>query len=290
MPRVSIIILHYNSDKFTRECLVSLQKLSTKSAQFNIVVVDNFSKEVFTYNENFAHLTILRTTSNLGFTGGNNYGIEFAFEQHKPDYILLLNSDTIVSPNFLDPLIEFAQQHPDAGAVCPKIYFEKGYEFYPNDYNDEQKGKVIWFAGGSIDWRNVYGFHRGVDEVDRGQFDLPEPSRSNTEIPYYGYQTMDFASGCCVLFPSKVLKKVGLFDQSYFLYWEDTDLSIRIRNADYKLYFCPQSIIWHKNAGSSGGSGSKLQQYYQKRNRLKFALKYAPVRSKLAVLKEYYLR
>jgi GT2 family glycosyltransferase len=284
-PLVSIIILQYNSDHFTRECLESLSKMSTKSVLFNIVVVDNFSKTPFSLENAPQNTTLLRTEANLGFTGGNNFGIEYAFKHHNPDYILLLNNDTIVSPQFLDRLVEFAQTHQKVGAVCPKIYFEKGYEFHKDEYSPDQLGKVIWFAGGSIDWKNVYGFHRGVDEVDRGQFDLPTIKRSKDQMPYYGYQTMDFASGCCVLFPTKVLKEVGLFDDSYFLYWEDTDLSMRIKKAGYELYFCHESIIWHKNAGSSGGSGSKLQQQYQKRNRLKFALRYAPLRSKLAVLK-----
>lgn len=289
LPKVSIIILHYNSDEVTRECLESFHNLSTKSVQYDIVVVDNLSTNPFTYDTNGTNITLLRTDANLGFTGGNNFGIEYAFKNFEPDYILLLNSDTIVSENFLDPLVEFAEKHEQVGAVCPKIYFEKGYEFHKSQYSEEEKGKVIWFAGGSIDWKNIYGFHRGVDEVDRGQFDLPEIVRRKDEMPFNGYQTMDFASGCCVLYPTEVLKKVGLFDDSYFLYWEDTDLSMRIRRAGYKLYFCPESFIWHKNAGSSGGSGSPLQQKYQKKNRLKFALKYASLRSKLAVLKENFL-
>ncbi|MEO8581143.1 MAG: glycosyltransferase family 2 protein [Patescibacteria group bacterium] len=288
-PSVSIIIVHYNSDTFTRECLDSLKALNEKYCQFQIVVVDNHSTEVFAYDEKDLPITILRTEENLGFTGGNNLGIAHAFEHHKSDFILLLNSDTIVSPDFLDILIRYAHTHKKVGVVSPKIYFEKGYEFHKKEYGNQERGKVIWFAGGSIDWKNVYGFHRGVDEVDRGQFNLEEIHRTPSEMPYYGYQTMDFASGCCVLIPSEILKEVGLFDDSYFLYWEDTDLSVRISKAGYTLYFCPEAVIWHKNAGSSGGSGSPLQREYLRKNRLKFALKYAPFRSKLAVLKEYWL-
>lgn len=283
---IAIIILHYNAPKFTLECLRSLENLSTKYAQFSVIVVDNFSQEIFAQPKTSYELKVLRTDQNLGFTGGNNVGIRYAFEHLNPDHILLLNNDTTVSPDFLDKLVGFAQTHTQVGAITPKIYFEKGCEFHKSQYTHDELGKVIWFAGGSIDWRNVYGFHRGVDEVDRGQFDLPVIERSEKQMPYYGYQTMDFASGCCVLIPAAVLKQVGLFDESYFLYWEDADLSMRIRQAGFQLYFCPQSVIWHKNAGSTGGSGSKLQQYYQKRNRLKFALKYAPLRSKLAVLKQ----
>lgn len=286
---VAIIIVHYNSEKVTLECLASLEKIETSSS-LNIVVVDNGSKQPLNLTSKPDRVELIRSEKNLGFTGGNNLGIEFAFEHFSPKYILLLNNDTIIDPHFLDTLVEFAESHPDVGTVSPKIYFERGYEFHKKEYSEDQLGKVIWFAGGSIDWKNIYGFHRGVDEVDYGQFDLPTLQRNSKEVPYFGYATMDFASGCCVLIPSAVLQKVGLFDDSYFLYWEDVDLSVRIRQAGYQLYFEPKAVIWHKNAGSSGGSGSALQQKFQKKNRVKFALKYAPVRSKLAVLKEYFLK
>lgn len=288
VTKVSIIIVNYNSAQMTHDCLGSLEKITADNIEISVVVVDNGSSSPFSFKTKQDNWHLLRSEENTGFTGGNNQGIGYAFEHFDPEYILLLNNDTVVDPSFLQTLVQFAHHHESVGAVCPKIYFEKGYEFHKHSYTSDELGKVIWFAGGSIDWHNVYGFHRGVDEVDRGQFDLPVINRNTSQMPYYGYHQMDFASGCCVLIPSNVLKEIGLFDQSYFLYWEDTDLSMRMRKAGYILYFCPDSVIWHKNAGSSGGSGSTLQQKYQKKNRVKFALKYAPFRSKLAVIKEYF--
>jgi hypothetical protein len=123
-----------------------------------------------------------------------------------------------------------------------------------------------------MDWANIIGQHRGVDEADKGQFDKVE----ETEI----------ATGCCMMIKKEVLKKVGLLDDKYFLYYEDSDLSVRAKKAGYKIVYAPKSIIWHKNAGSAGGSGSALQDYYIIRNRLLFGFRYASARSKLALFRE----
>ena len=134
-------------------------------------------------------------------------------------------------------------------------------------YHAQDKGNVLWYAGGSIDWQNLAAFHRGVDELDRGHFDTQQES--------------DFATGCSVLIRREVLEKTGLLDERYFLYLEDVDLSVKAKQAGYQIGFCPQSRVWHKNAGSSGGAGSPLHQYYQTRNRLLFALRYGSWRIRI---------
>lgn len=305
MQKVSIIIVNYNGQADTLECLVSLENADFVGLSVQVVVVDNGSKEKFVlpYRKSNTQLKkfqleVLRSEVNLGFTGGNNLGIRHAFETHQPEYVLLLNNDTLVEPDFLTKLVTFADTQPNVAAVCPLIYFAKGNEFHKQNYDNADLGKVVWFAGGSIDWKNMYAFHRGVDEVDRGQFGIglhessnlqqriiPDDPNRHDSTPQIEYSTMDFATGCCVLFPSEVLKKVGLFDDAYFLYWEDVDLSWRIKQAGFELYFHPESKISHKNAGSSGGSGSQLHKKYQERNRKRFAMKYAPLRTKLQFLK-----
>jgi GT2 family glycosyltransferase len=266
MPHVAIVIVNYNGEADTRECLLSLKKSHKKDFTTSITIVDNGSKDPLHLPEDFlpAQTEIVRSASNLGFTSGNNLGIRYACEHYDPDYILLLNNDTVVDPDFLIHLVECAEQNPKVGMVTPKIYFAPGREFHADSYTPEQKGKVFWYAGGSIDWPNLDAFHRGVDELDHEHFDQQKES--------------DFATGCCVLIPRKVLDRIGLFDARYFLYLEDVDLSIRIRQAGYILAFCPLSKIWHINAGSSGGAGSALHQYYQTRNRLFFFLRYNGVR------------
>ena len=123
-----------------------------------------------------------------------------------------------------------------------------------------------------MDWGNIIGHNRGVDEVDKGQYNKIE----ETEL----------ATGCCMLIKKDVLEKIGSFDDRYFLYYEDADLSIRAKKRGFKIVYVPKSVIWHKNAGSVGGSGSALQDYYITRNRLIFGFRYAPARSKLALFRE----
>lgn len=123
-----------------------------------------------------------------------------------------------------------------------------------------------------MDWENVLASHRGVDEVDHGQYDMQMET--------------DFLTGCCILFTREVLGKIGLFDERYFLYYEDNDISKRIKNGGFKVEYVPQSIIWHKNAGSTGGSGSQLQDYFITRNRMLFGITYASTRAKIALLKQ----
>ncbi len=257
---ISIILVNYNSDKLTIACLDSLAEIKHTGFKHNIVVVDNASKVPFRLPKRHQNkvVRLVRSESNLGFTGGNNMGIHYSIENFNSEYVVLLNNDTTVDKNFLVELFNYAEAHPKVGIATSKIYFSKGREYYLKSYNKDQLGKVIWFAGGSIDWQNLLAFHRGVDEVDRGQF-----SRDDS---------FDFATGCAMMIKREVLEKVGTLDKRYFLYMEDVDYSVRVKKAGYDLRLVPSSVVWHKNAGSTGGSGSHLQQYYQARNTLLFVI------------------
>ncbi|MDQ3008195.1 MAG: glycosyltransferase family 2 protein [bacterium] len=277
MDHISIIIVHYNTPKETKECLESLAVMKTQGMSCSVVIVDNASMKPFDLPQKFTPkmFEVVRSESNLGFTGGNNLGISYALEKYNSDYVLLLNSDTTVEPNFLQQLYKASQASPHQGVICPAIYFSKGREFFGPSYTAEEKGNVFWYAGGSIDWQNVLCFHRGVDEVDRNHVNLQTKS--------------DFATGCCMLIKREVLEKIGLLDERFFLYLEDVDFSVRAMKHGYEIGFAPESKIWHKNAGSSGGAGSPLQQYYQTRNRLLFAFKHGSLRLKITMIK-YALR
>jgi GT2 family glycosyltransferase len=206
----------------------------------------------------------------LGFAGGNNVGIKYALE-NKADYILVLNNDTTVDKNLLVRLVEVAKKKKRFGILSPKIYFAKGFEFYKERYKKSELGKVIWSAGGIIDWKNVYVNNRGIDEVDVGQYDKVEK--------------IEFATGAAMFLEAKVLKKVGLFDKKYFLYLEDADLSQRMLRCGFEIYYVPKAIVYHK-VGKTAGIGSNLADYFLTRNRLLFTIKYAPLRSKIAVFME----
>ena len=274
MKHVIISLLNFNGLKNTLACLASLKNIKIDNFKLTIVAVDNPSEEEFDLKSgSLGHipLVVIKNSRNLGFSGGNNVAIKYALE-NGADYILILNNDTYVDHDFLTELLKTAEQDNSAGILVPKIYFAPGFEFHKEKYKKEELGKVFWYAGGEMDWANVIGHHRGVDEVDKGQYDKTK----ETEI----------ATGCCMLIRKEIFENVGLFDDKYFLYYEDSDLSMRAKNKGFKIVYVPNSIIWHKNAGSAGGSGSKLQDYYITRNRLIFGMRYAGFRAKVALLKE----
>lgn len=273
MKNVYLVTINYKGDKNTLELLESLKKINRTNFKLNVVVVDNFSQKPLVISEDkFSdiNLKIIYNSKNLGFTGGNNTGIEYSM-QNGADYVLILNNDTIVDPGFLEELIKSADADEKTGMVSPKIYFAKGYEFH-DKYNKDELGRVIWYAGGKIDWANVIGSHIGVDEVDKGQFE----AKVETET----------ATGCCVLIKKKVLEEIKGYDDKYFLYYEDADMCQRVKNKGYRIYYEPKAKIWHKNAQSTGGSGSSLQDYFITRNRLLFGNRYASNRAKFALFRE----
>lgn len=270
--KLSVILLNYNSEDDTALCLNSLAHIHTKH-QVSIIVVDNSSRKSASLAKKAENgeIVYLKQETNTGFTGGNNAGIKYACQQGA-DYVLLLNNDTIVSEGLIDLLIKTSRHYNDRALVSPKIYFAPGYEFHKDRYPPSSRGRVIWYAGGLIDWANVYASHRGVDEVDTGQYDTTVETA--------------FISGCCMLIPQPVIETVGVLDCAYFLYYEDVDYCMRVQKKGYKIIYEPSAILWHKNAQSSGSSGSTIHVYYQTRNRLLFGMKYAPLRSKIALVRE----
>ena len=273
MDHIAVIIVHYNTPRETREAVESVINSNLDNLKVSILVVDNGSRKPLSFPQQFADqgVEILRSEANLGFTGGNNLGISHAVKKFQSDYFFLLNSDAVLESETLKNLISFATAHPQSGLICPKIYFQKGSEFHARSYERSMKGAVIWYAGGSIDWKALTAFHRGVDEFDRGQFD-------------HGQET-DFATGCAVLIRREVVERIGILDKRYFLYFEDVDYSLRAKKAGFKIYLCPNGVVWHLNASSTQGSGSDFQQYYQTRNRLLLAAKFGNLKIKLLALR-----
>ena len=272
MQKIIISILHYNNSKDTINCLKSLTGLVLSGLEIETFVLDNGSKDGLTLNiSDFSkiNLTVLKNPKNSGFTGGHNLVYE-KVQDKEFDFFLLLNNDSIMESHCLKILTEKMDTN-GIGAVVPKIYFTKGMEFHKNKYEKNELGKVFWYAGGYVDWNNVQSKHRGVDEVDKGQYD------EECEI--------DFATGACLLLKKEVIRQIKLFDERYFLYFEDADLSQRILKAGYKILYEPKAILWHNNAGSSG-SGSSLHDYYLTRNRMLFGMKHASLKMKAHLVRE----
>lgn len=273
MDKTAVVILHYKDEENTRKCLDSLQKEYFRDSSFKIIVVCNELCNNFclTLPRYYPQIHIVENKKNLGFAEGNNVGIRKALN-FGCEYIVLLNNDTVVGPDLIKKLVSFAKSNISIGLLSPKIYFAPGFEFHKNRYKEKDKGKVLWYGGGIIDWKNIYATHRGVDEVDKKQYDK-------------GQET-DFVTGCCMLIKKCVVDKIGFFDSKYFLYYEDVDYSIRTVRQGLKVVYYPKAHLWHKNASASGSPGSPLHVYYQTRNRLYFGYKYASLMTKKSLFFE----
>lgn len=271
MIKVTIIILHFNHQPLTEDCLFSIEKLAVKNFELSTIIVNNNPQEkIDSLKKKFPQVKFLSSLKNLGFTGGNNLGIKEALK-NGADFILLLNNDTLLAEGLLVELLKSAKENKQAGILAPKIYFAKGHEFHKDQYFKKDQGKVFWYAGGLLDWQNIIASHRGVDEVDHRQYNQPSLT--------------DFASGCGMLVKKEVFEKIGFFDDDYFLYLEDVDFCQRAKLAGFQILYVPQAYLWHLNAGSSS-VGGPLHDYYLTRNRLLFGFKYASLRTKTALFKE----
>lgn len=245
--KVAIIILNWNGYKDTFECLKSLEKVTYK--RLNIIVIDNGSdnNDCLTLQNEFPQIELIVSNENLGFTGGTNLGIESAM-RNKPDYILLLNNDTTVEPDFINHLLEVFNQHENVGIAAPLI----NYYYEP---------KKIWTEGGKISRIRGSGFANSDRLIERIRFD---------------YKSVSFVSGCCMLIKTQILDEIGLFDENYFLYIEDVDFCKRVIDARYSIFVSSQSQIYHKVSSSTNKNLTQLPLYYATRNRLYFAKKNFP--------------
>ena len=267
--KISCIVLNHNLPDDTVNLMANLKNQTVKP---EIIVVDNGSSKECLEKIKTAQsdVRIIERDFNDGVAGGYNAGIKDALK-NKSDYIAVLNNDLIIEQkDYLEQMIKEAQKDNQVGIAGPLIYFARGYEYQKAQ---EGKGKVIWYAGGITDWKNVYHSHRGVDEVDNGQYNKVEET--------------DFITGAFMLFKREVFEKIGLFNEKYALYKEDVEICERAKRAGYKLLFVPQAKIYHKVSQTVGNAiGMGMNDYYLTRNRLMFGLTYAPVITKFALLRE----
>lgn len=268
---IGIITVNYNQYQLTQEFLESLA--TAKNANKLTVYIADVStnKKSLKNNQNYPMKVIIKSLPNLGYAFGINEGIKYLIKKGI-DKFCAINNDVFFDRNFSN---EAHLGFEKADIFGGKIFYAPGYEYHKK-YQKKDIGKVLWYAGGIIDWNNVYTSHRGVDEVDKKQFNK--------------FEKTNFITGCMLFFNKKVVNKIGLWNEKYFLYYEDSDFCERAKRSGFKLFYNPKIIIWHKNAQSTGGSGSLLHQKYQRKNRLIFGLKYAPFRTKLHLIKNYLLK
>jgi GT2 family glycosyltransferase len=271
MGKTAIIIVHFKGEDDTTACITSFYRNIHKN-EIPIIVSNcaspQFEKKL---KKDFPKIEIIHNNDNIGVAKGNNLGIIHGIKRGCSTFIFL-NNDTIVEPNLFKNAVSYIEENSNIGILSPKIYFAKGYEYHKDKYRSHELGKIIWYAGGLIDWENIYAHHKGVDEVDIGQYDKIIET--------------DFATGCCMIIKKDVIEKIGILDEKYFLYYEDVDYSVRARRKGIKVVFYPYHHLWHKNASSSGSPGSALHRYYQTRNRLYFGFRYASMRTKKSLIVE----
>lgn len=237
-PFISIITLNYNGTDVTCDFLDSTRRL--KYRNFEILVCDmastvDPSQKIL--GGNYPNTRLLLSKENLGFAGGNNWGMR----QAKGDFMFIVNNDTIVTDSLLDELLKPFYEDESIGVTCPKImYFDQ-----PN---------VIQYAG--FNPMNTYtGRTTGVGtyEEDKGQHNQPGPT--------FG------AHGCAMLVKKNVIEQVGMFPEKFFLYYEEWDWSARIMKAGFKIWYTPQAVIYHKES-LSVGKANPMKVYYHTRNRI----------------------
>lgn len=262
MKTVSVIILNWNGAEMLRKFLPSVVE---HSAEAEVVVADNGSTDnsLEVLANEFPSVKTISFTENYGFAEGYNR----ALAQTQTEYTLLLNSDVEVTADWLQPLLEFMDSHPEAAACQPKIL----------NYNHKEMFEYAGACGGFID-RLGYPYCRGrvmsVVEKDEGQYD-GEP------IPVF------WATGAAMLVRTEVYNKVGGLDARFFAHQEEIDLCWRLRSRGYSIWCIPQSTIYHLG-GATLDKSNPRKTFLNFRNNLLMLYKNLPDNRRVGVMATRY--
>jgi len=232
-PLVSIIILNYNAGTLLLDCVESLLKTDYKN--YEIIIVDNLSNDNshIKCKEKFNQITLIKNKENLGYCEGNNVGIRIA----KGEFLVILNPDTVVEPDWLQELLN-AYSNNGEGLYQPKILATTDHKMLLST------GQMLHLFG--------FGYSRSKGEEDKSQFEVLEQ--------------VNYASGTCLFISNRTMKKLGMFDPFLFAYHDDLDLGWRSIQLGIKSYYVPKSIIYHPVEGYSF-KWSRLKFYLLERNR-----------------------
>jgi GT2 family glycosyltransferase len=241
-PLVSLITINYNSLAVTTEMLDSVRKL--KYPNIEVIVVDNASHENpgSILKSAYPEVIFIRSEVNLGFSGGNNMGIQAS----KGAFLYFVNNDTELIEGSITLLVSLCKKVEKLGAVSPMIYH------HPELH--AEIGELIQYSGTTrVNALTARNQTIGAGEIDNGQFDQPCPTA--------------YVHGAAMMIPREVVEKVGMMPEEFFLYYEELDWCDQIRNAGYKIYLEPRAKIYHKESVSIGKM-STLKTYYLTRNRI----------------------
>jgi len=250
-PRVSIIILNWNSYEVTLDCLLSLRKIDYPN--FEVVVVDNGSVDGSPEKllASAPEIRLIRNPTNLGFAGGCNVGMRDALRRGT-DYLLLLNNDTIVAPDFLSQLVRFTESDEKIGAASPKVLFFD----HPDRLN---------YAGGEHTCWRLFPKTFGLRQLDDGMYDK--------------LREVSLLTGCAFLIKAGVVRKIGVLEEIYFHFYEDIEWSLRVVRAGYKAMYVPAAKIWHKeHYVTDKNQGNGFIEFNLARASMIFARKHVPLR------------
>lgn len=209
-PKVSVVITNFNGMRTLEKCISRV--LNSNYPNFDIIIVDNHSTDgsLELLRGKYSSLKVIMNSENIGFGAATNLGMRLAFEKFS-DYVLALNNDAYLEKDTISKMISTAKKYPDAGIISPLIK-------RPDD--------SIWFAGGKINWWKMKTSHKFTC------------ANSN---PF----ASEYICGCAMMISQKVCEKVGLFDEHFFLYYEDADLSVRAHRAGFVLLVDPSTSIEH---------------------------------------------
>jgi len=236
-PLVSIVTVNYNQSEVTCELIVSLEKITYPNIE--IIVVDNASTQdnPDVIKKRYPNIVLIKNPINYGFAAGNNIGIMAS----NGEYVLFLNNDTEVRPDFMEPLLEKFEEIPNAGAVSPKIRY-----FHSPD--------TIQYAGYTeMNQYTIRNFAFGHQREDLGSHDHDRET--------------SYAHGAAMMVPMHLIKKIGMMSYIFFLYYEEADYCDRIKRAGYSIHYVHNSLVYHKESISTGRT-SPLKIYYLYRNRI----------------------
>ena len=254
-PLISIIIVNFNGRQHLKDLLDSIDEQTYQNIE--IIMVDNASKDssVSFVRQHWPQVILSVQSHNLDFAGGNNAGLRLA----KGEYFFLVNNDTKLEPDCLASLFNTAQSHPEAAATVPKLKFFS----QPNFIN------AIGNSVGLVGW----GSDNYVGYLDAGQFN----------------EEREVFSACfgATLINRRALKAVGLLDEGYRFYYEDSDWSYRARLMGYKIYFAPKAVVYHKFNATMNTLSFNFKLYLLIGNRIRFVLKNLQPRMALAFTRRY---
>ncbi len=243
-PNVAIIIVNWNGLAHLKLLLPSLSKQGNQWQ--TVYIVDNHSTDqsVSYIKKTFPAVKLIALSANLGFSGGNNRGIEQALADGH-DYIFLLNNDTKVKPNLISRLVDFMEGHPRVGIAQPKLLLL--------DHPERIDSCGSWLS------RTGFLLHYGVEELDQPKYNKNQP--------------MFTIKGAAMMIRRQTLVDVGLFDHDFFAYFEETDLCWRAWLAGWKVYYAPVSVVYHLMGGSTKLIGSPVINYHSYKNRINSLIK-----------------